>query len=58
MRPRGEHTRRGWSKLTVAADTHSHVIAGATVTAGPSNDSPQFTPVLLVASAAGSQVAF
>jgi hypothetical protein len=36
--------------LTAAVDTHSHFIAGATVTTGPTNDSPQFTPVLLLAS--------
>jgi Transposase DDE domain len=46
----GEQTARSWPKLTAAVDTHSHVIAGATVTTGPTNDSPQFTPVLLLAS--------
>jgi transposase len=46
----GQHTARSWPKLTAAVDTHSHLIAGATVTAGPSNDSPQFAPVLLLAS--------
>jgi len=45
----GEHTARSWPKLTAAIDAHSHFIAGATVTAGPSNDSPQFAPVLLLA---------
>jgi hypothetical protein len=45
----GEHTARSWPKLTAAVDTHSHFIAGATVTTGPSNDSPQFAPVLLLA---------
>src|SRR3954463_4144987 len=46
----GEHTARCWPKLTAAIDTHSHFIAGATVTTGPTNDSPQFAPVLLLAS--------
>jgi hypothetical protein len=36
--------------LTAAVDTHSHLIAGATVTVGPTNDSPQFAPVLLLVS--------
>jgi hypothetical protein len=45
----GEHTARSWPKLTAAFDTHSHLIAGATVTAGPSNDSPQFAPALILA---------
>lgn len=49
-RSQGEHTARCWSKLTIACDTYSHFIAGALVTQGPSNDSPQFTPVLLLAS--------
>jgi transposase len=49
-RSKSEHTARTWPKLTVAADTHSHFFAGATVTTGPTNDSPQFTPVLLLAS--------
>ena len=31
-----------WTKLTVACDTRSHFIAGAAVSTGPSNDSPQF----------------
>lgn len=41
-----------WTKLTVACDTRSHFLAGATVTTGPSNDSPQFRPVLAQASLA------
>jgi DDE family transposase len=41
-----------WTKLTVAADTASHFLAGAAVTVGPSNDSPQFRPVLAQASLA------
>jgi hypothetical protein len=46
------HTSRLWTKLTVAVDTASHFIAGATVTAGPSNDSPQLRPVMAQASLA------
>ena len=35
-----------YTKLTAAVDAGSHFLAGATVTTGPSNDSPQFRPVL------------
>lgn len=49
-RSKGEHTARSWPKLTTAIDTRSHFIAGATVTTGPTNDSPQFAPVLFLAS--------
>jgi hypothetical protein len=41
-----------WTKLTTATDTQSHFLAGATVTTGPSNDSPQFRPVMAQASLA------
>jgi hypothetical protein len=47
-----KHTSRLWTKLTVACDTASHFFAGATVTAGPSNDSPQLRPVMAQASLA------
>src|SRR5262249_43147758 len=43
---------RPWPKLPAAVDTASHFIAGATVTTGPANDSPQFRPVLAQASLA------
>jgi transposase len=39
-----------WTKLTVACDTGSHFFTGATVTVGPSNDSPQFRPAMRQAS--------
>jgi len=45
-----QHTARLWTKLTVACDTASHFLAGATVTAGPSNDSPQLRPAMAQAS--------
>jgi hypothetical protein len=45
-----KHTSRLWTKLTVAVDTRSHFFAGARVTTGPSNDSPQFRPVMAQAS--------
>jgi hypothetical protein len=45
-----KHTSRLWTKLTVAVDTRTHFIAGATVATGPSNDSPQFPPVMAQAS--------
>lgn len=41
-----KHTSRLWTKLTVAVDTRSHFFAAARVTAGPSNDSPQFRPAM------------
>jgi len=47
-----KHSSRLWTKLTVACDTRTHFFAGATVTTGPSNDSPQFKPVLAQASLA------
>ena len=34
--------RRHWPKLTAVADIGTHLIAGAVVTRGPSQDSPQF----------------
>jgi transposase len=48
----GTHTARTWTKLTVAVDTASHFLAGAAVATGPSNDSPQFRPVMDLASLA------
>jgi len=38
------------ARLTVACDTASHFFAGARVTTGPSNDSPQFRPAMAQAS--------
>ena len=37
---------QSWVKLTVTCDTASHFFTSATVTLGPSNDSPQFRPAL------------
>lgn len=45
-----KHSSRLWTKLTVACDTKTHFFAGATASAGPSNDSPQFRPVMAQAS--------
>jgi hypothetical protein len=39
-------TARAWTKLTVVCHTASHFLASATVSTGPSNDSPQFAPAL------------
>jgi transposase len=47
-----KHSSRLWTKLTVACDTKTHFFAGATVATGPSNDSPQFRPVVAQASLA------
>jgi hypothetical protein len=41
-----KHSARLWTKLTVACHTRTHLFLAATVSAGPSNDSPQFRPVL------------
>lgn len=38
--------RRQWPKLTVACHTRTHLLPGAFVSWGPSQDSPQFAPVL------------
>jgi hypothetical protein len=38
--------RRHGPKLTTVRDTGSHLIAGAVVTRGPSQDSPQFRPAV------------
>ncbi len=46
----GAATARTWTKLTVACDTATHFLAGATVTTGPANDSPQCRPVMTLAS--------
>jgi len=50
VRAGAEQGAHPWVKLTVACDTRSHFFTGATVTVGPSNDSPQFRPVLQQAS--------
>jgi hypothetical protein len=47
-----KHTSRLWTKLTVACDTASHFVTGATVTLGPANDAPQLRPVMAQASLA------
>lgn len=47
-----KHSSRLWTKLTVAVDTDTHFFAGLSVSAGPSNDSPQFKPVMAQASLA------
>jgi Transposase DDE domain len=45
---RGErgHLWQRWPKLTLACHTQSHLIVGALATIGPSQDSPQFAPVV------------
>jgi hypothetical protein len=45
-----KHSSRLWTKLTVACDTASHFLTGATVSLGPANDAPQFRPVMAQAS--------
>lgn len=47
-----KHNSRLWTKLTVACETNSHLLTGATVSLGPANDSPQFRPVMAQASLA------
>jgi hypothetical protein len=46
------HTARTYTKLTVACDPRSHFRAGATVAAGPANDSPGFRPAMTLAALA------
>lgn len=48
---RGERGHRclRWPKLTIVGHTASHLIAAATATEGPSNDGPEFFPVLQAA---------
>jgi hypothetical protein len=41
-----KHSSRLWTKLSAACDAGSHLIAGATATLGPANDSPQMKPVM------------
>lgn len=41
-----------WTKLTVVCDTRSHFLLAATVSRGPSNDSPQFAPAVFQATLA------
>jgi hypothetical protein len=45
-----KQSAQSWVKLTVACDTASHFFTSAIVTLGPSNDSPQFGPVMQQAS--------
>ena len=45
-----KHSARLWTKLTVVCHTASHLFTAATVSTGPSNDSPQFRPALQQAS--------
>src|SRR5215470_535826 len=45
-----KHSARLWTKLTVVCDTGSPFFTAATVTLGPSNDSPQFRPAMQQAS--------
>jgi Transposase DDE domain len=41
-----QQSAQGWVKLTVACHTASHFFTAATVSLGPSNDSPQFRPAM------------
>ena len=43
---KGAAQRRSWPKLTAVCHTRSHLIVGAVVTRGPSQDSPQFFPAM------------
>lgn len=47
-----KHNSRLWTKLTVACETSSHFLVGASVSLGPSNDSPQLRPVMTQATLA------
>ena len=41
-----KYSSRLWAKLTVACETSSHFLTGATVSLGPANDAPQLRPVM------------
>lgn len=41
-----KQSARLWTKLTVVCATASHFFTSATVSTGPSNDSPQFAPAM------------
>lgn len=43
--------RRRWPKVTVVGEAHTHLIGGATVGWGPSQDSPQLPPTVRQAAA-------
>jgi transposase len=47
--------RRGWPKLTLCCHTGTHLFPSAVVSAGPSNDSPQFAAAMILAA---EQIAF
>src|SRR5213594_2451469 len=49
-RGKRHHTRMRWPKLTVACHRQSHLLVGAFVSLGPSQDSPQFKPTMRQAS--------
>ena len=40
------HRQRAWSKLTAVLHTQSHLIVAAVTGIGPSQDAPDFTPVM------------
>jgi len=40
------HRQRAWPKLTAVLHTGSHLIVGAVTGIGPSQDSPDFTPIM------------
>jgi hypothetical protein len=44
-----KQSARSWTKLTVVCHTSSHFLASATVSLGPSNDGPQFSPAMRAA---------
>ena len=52
LRSGRNYTTTFWTKLTVVCDTTSHFFTAATVSRGPSNDSPQFPPAVCQATLA------
>jgi hypothetical protein len=55
---RSAHRQRAWPKLTAVLQTYSHLIIGAVTGIGPSQDSPDVTPVTPVMRQASSIMAF
>jgi hypothetical protein len=43
---RSGHRQRAWPKLTAVLHTHSHLTVGTVTGIGPSQDSPDFTPLM------------
>ncbi len=50
QRANRKRNSRLWTKLAVTCDTQSHFLTAATASLGPTNDAPQFRPLMAQAS--------